>query len=240
MRSGTQLLAPIAATIGLGMGAAGPAAAGGIVLTTPAGLVPGDTFRVVFLTDGTTLATSSNIDYYNSFVNTQAGSVTYDGQAVTFTAIASTSTVNAIDNIPGSSSAPVYLVNGTEVASSTTTATGGLWSGTIMSPIDLDLAGKTGFLYPVWTGTQASGIGSPEPAPLDARVIGVTSNPFFAVSGSDGTFTIRDCLLGITPSRPGRPSLLDTPGSERDRRRERVQDRRFQVQGVLAKLDAQL
>ena len=162
MRSGTRLLTLIAATIGLGMGAAGSAAAGGIVLTTPPGLVPGDTFRVVFLTDGTTLATSSNIDYYNTFVNTQAGSVTYDGQAVTFTAIGSTSTVNAIDNIPGSSSAPVYLVNGTEVASSTTTATGGLWSGTIMSPIDLDLAGKTGPLVPVWTGTQASGIGSPD------------------------------------------------------------------------------
>ncbi len=158
----TSLLALIAATIGLGMGAAGSAAAGGIVLTTPPGLLPGDTFRVVFETDGTTLPTSSNIDYYNTFVNTQAGSVTYDGQAVTFTAIGSTSTVNAIDNIPGSSSAPVYLVNGTEVASSTTTATGGLWSGTIMSPIDLDLAGKTGPLVPVWTGTQASGIGMPD------------------------------------------------------------------------------
>ena len=38
--------------------------------------------------------------------------------------------------------------------------------------------------------------------------IGVTSNPFFAVSGSDGTFTIKGLPPGITRLRPGRPSAV--------------------------------
>ena len=41
------------------------AVAGGIALSTPAGLSPGDTFRFVFVTDGITCATSSDIANYN-------------------------------------------------------------------------------------------------------------------------------------------------------------------------------
>ena len=44
--------------------------------------------------------------------------------------------------------------------------------------------------------------------------IGVTSNPFFAVSGSDGTFTIKGLPPGITPSRHGRPSAVETATQE--------------------------
>ena len=50
-----------------GFGVGGPAEAG-TILTTPAGLSPGESFRFVFVTDGLTTATSTNIDDYNSFV----------------------------------------------------------------------------------------------------------------------------------------------------------------------------
>ena len=43
----------------IGLGALGRAEAGGVVIQTPAGLKAGDQFRIVFATDGTTMATST-------------------------------------------------------------------------------------------------------------------------------------------------------------------------------------
>ena len=62
--------------------------------------------------------------------------------------------------------------------------------------------------------------------------IGVTSNPFFAVSGSDGTFTIK----GLPPGDytiEAWTATFGNAGTEGDGRRQRNQDRRFQVQGVV-------
>jgi hypothetical protein len=98
---------------------AGVRAQAGPVLTTPAGLSPGQSFRFAFVTDGITGASSSNIADYNNFVNSQAGGATYNGVVVTWIAIASTSTVNAIDNV-GQTATPVYLADGTRVTTSTT------------------------------------------------------------------------------------------------------------------------
>jgi hypothetical protein len=70
-------LALATAMLWIGFGGSGRAEAG-TILNTPAGLSPGDTFRFVFVTDGLTNAASSNIDDYNSFVNTQAGGATYN------------------------------------------------------------------------------------------------------------------------------------------------------------------
>ena len=77
----------------------------GIIINTPAGLNPGDTFRIAFVTDASTQATSTNIGDYNAFVNADAtaeaggGSVTYNGNPISFSAIGSTAAKNAIDNI---------------------------------------------------------------------------------------------------------------------------------------------
>jgi hypothetical protein len=138
-----------------------------IIVNTPAGLVPGDTFRIAFATDSTTTATSTNIADYNAFVNADAtteaggGSVTYYGTALSFSAIGSTAAVNAISNI-GQTGAPVYLINGTEVASSDTAAAGGLWSGTLLNPIFLDLNSDSPLFATntdlVWTGTSTGGL----------------------------------------------------------------------------------
>jgi len=127
-----------------------------LTLTTPLGLSPGDTFRFVFVTDGSTTAHSSIIGDYNQFVTTDAsneaggGVVTYGSTTLTWTAIASVAGTNAIDNITGSPSTPIYLANGTEVASSYTTSPGGIWSGTLLAPLNQNLDNVTRPAY-VWS-----------------------------------------------------------------------------------------
>lgn len=118
----------------------GGRAEAGTALLPPAGLSPGYHFRFVFVTDGIRDATSSNITDYNNFVTAQANGATYNGTTMTWAAIASTPTVNAIDNV-GQTQDPVYSADGTQVTTTTTTA--GLWSGTILTPIDRDLTGLT-------------------------------------------------------------------------------------------------
>jgi hypothetical protein len=144
-----------------------PLATADIFIATPPGLTPGDTFRIVFVTHGTTDATSTNIADYNTFVNNDAtaeaggGTVSYNGTALTFSAIASTATVNAITNI-GQTGAPEYLSTGLIVATNDTMS--GLWSGGILNPITFDLLGgvSPNYLF-VWTGTDLYGAADPTP-----------------------------------------------------------------------------
>jgi hypothetical protein len=132
-----------------------PALAGGIALESPRGLTYGEPFRFVFNTAGRTTATSTDITTYDTFVNTQAAGATYNGVTVNWLAIGSTSSVNAIDHI-GQTNTPVYLVDGTEVATSTTTS--GLWSGfPIMHPINEDITGAPTPAIGAWTGTYFDG-----------------------------------------------------------------------------------
>jgi len=104
-------------------GAGGRAEAGGLALSTPGGLTPGESFRFAFVTDGTTDAASSSIGTYNNLVTSDAsteaggGGVTYNGVTLTWSAIASTSFVAASTNI-GTYGVPVYLASGTQVTSS--------------------------------------------------------------------------------------------------------------------------
>ena len=169
----TSIVALVVLTLGLGGN--NRANAAGISINTPAGLNPGDTFRIAFVTDATTAATSNSIATYNTFVNADAiaeaggGSVTYNGNPISFSAIGSTEATNAIDNI-GQFGAPVYLVSGTEVALSDTALTGGLWSGHLFSPILTDLLGITPGSPLTWAGTDITGsayapytLGSPRP-----------------------------------------------------------------------------
>lgn len=133
-----------------------------LMIATPSGLNPGDQFRIVFLTVGTTQATSSDIGYYNTFVGNdainQAGgvgnSVVYGSTVLTWTAIASTNAISAITNI-GSFGVPVYLASGTRVTSSDTAT--GLWSGSLLAPINEFLTAPFFFDTSVWTGTLPNG-----------------------------------------------------------------------------------
>jgi len=148
------------AMLWIGFGLVGRAEAGGIALSTPAGLTPGDTFRLVFITDDFMSGSSSNIADYNNFVNSEAGGATYNGSIISWVAIGSTSSVNAINNV-GQSASPVYLADGTLVTSSTTGT--GLWSGSLQNPIDEDLSGSLHKFLAVLTGTTTSGVASSDP-----------------------------------------------------------------------------
>jgi hypothetical protein len=156
-----------------GFGGATPAQAGP-VLSTPAGLAPGTHFRFVFATDGGTTATSANITDYDNFVNMQAGGATYGGATISWQAIGSTSTVNAIDHI-GQTNDAVYLADGTKVT--TTTTSTGLWSGTLLHSINEDLSGQPPGSTSIWTGTAGSGTATANP-------LGSQSNPVtFGITG---------------------------------------------------------
>ncbi len=160
----TSILSVIIAIVGAsGIASAGP------IIATPAGLNPGDHFRIVFVTDTTTTASDSNLNTYDNLVTTDANGATYNGQAITWQAIVSSSSVNAINRIQ-EYDVPVYLADGTKVADSDTSATNGLWSTTLENPINEDLS-HTPITALVWTGTGATGfafsgneIGSEQPS----------------------------------------------------------------------------
>ena len=137
--------------------AAGTASAGQIV-STPTGLNPGDHFRILFITSGTTTATSTAIGTYDSFVNADANGATYNGSTISWQAVGSTSSVNAITHI-GTTGDAVYLADGTKIASSD--GLSGLWSGSLLNAPNEYLNGTSaGSGAVVWTGTNTNGSSS--------------------------------------------------------------------------------
>jgi hypothetical protein len=182
MSNGMARISMVTACLGLVFGPGSRVEAGPVQLQTPSGLNPGQTFRFVFLTDGTMNATSSDIATYNTFVNGQAGGATYNGSVVQWFAIGSTSSINAVNNIGGQTPITgVFLSNGTEIATSTTFFQG-IFSGFLMNPIDTDLNGNIN-INTVWTGTLPSGNGS------DSNFLG-SSNPLFGGSGATNGIAI--------------------------------------------------
>ena len=137
-------------------------ASAGIVIPTPANLNPGDHFRIIFVTSGTTPATSNDIAYYNDFVNAQAGGATYEGQLIQWYAIGSTPAVDAVTNTDSALSSPVYMVDGRKVASSTMDLArggpGGLWSSSLIRQPTEGIDGKVYTSGFVWTGTAGNGV----------------------------------------------------------------------------------
>jgi PEP-CTERM motif len=205
MRRPKARLPLVAALICCGSGLISPASIAGPVLVTPAGLAPGDEFRFVFVTDGTTTATSADISTYDSFVQSQADGATYNGATVNWLAIGSTVTVNAIDHV-GVADLPVFLVGGTEVTPTTTTA--GLWSGTLLNPIAEDINGQTVSAQYAWTGTGPSGIGT----------VGLTLGTFAPWAGSTAAAFPAWTSSALLPSSDsfaeyGISQVLVVPGS---------------------------
>ena len=135
---------------------AATAVADPVNIQTPTGLNPGDHFRIAFVTDASTIATSSNISTYDSFVTNHADGAKYNGSLITWQAIASTPSVNAINHI-GVTNDPIYLVDGTKVSPSDSTS--GLWSGHLLHSINEDIHGSNPVIGfgAVWTGTYVYG-----------------------------------------------------------------------------------
>ena len=185
----------VALMLWIGFGALGQAEAG-VVLQTPAGLKPGDQFRIVFATDGTTMATSTTITDYDKFVTNQAQGATYNGQTVQWLAIVSVEFTNAIDHI-GESTSPIYLANGTQVTTSTTAS--GLWSGALESPIFTDLNGQL-VHGQIWTGTNADGLAVPTQALGDSEAIVGSNRDISAgwIETDVDSFTSSHSVYGIS------------------------------------------
>jgi len=165
--------------------------AGAVDLVTPAGLNPGDTFRFIFLTTGTTTATSSNIADYDTFVTAQAGATTWQGSPVSWVALGSTDSVNARDHVGGfSTSVPVYLVTGTQVASNLGTGTGGLWSGALLAGVNYGIGGNeiTNDPQRTWTGSLDNGNVNP------GFGLGSSSVNFGTANQTGGMWLFRDSI----------------------------------------------
>jgi hypothetical protein len=147
-----------------------PAPASADLLTIPAGLNPGDHFRVVFISSAKHDALSSAIADYDAFISglaTAAGIDTYFGDPVTWQVLGSTFATSALSRVP-LTSAGLYLTNGVKVADSGAD----LWDGTIDSPILLE---EHGFFQDdiVFTGTMKDGTSSQD-APLGGAAILIT------------------------------------------------------------------
>ena len=133
-------------------------------IVVPAGLNPGDTYRIIFVTSAMRDGTSANIADYNSFVtdaaNLDAGLA---GLGTTWTALASTPTVNALVNAglsSGDSTTPFYNTVGNLIAIGVTVPTTGLY-GEINTAHTSQIFSETGEVAPgvntAWTGTQRDG-----------------------------------------------------------------------------------
>lgn len=147
----------------------------------PAGLSPGDSFRVVFVTSTGTTALSTSIGYYDGFVSnraTIAGLNIYNGHPVLWEVIGSTSAVLASSpgrNASATDTSPVYRVDGLLVANSGAD----LWDGSTLIPINRDEFGVTSN-QPVWTGTLSTG------STLAGAVLGSLGSVLFGQSYATG------------------------------------------------------
>jgi hypothetical protein len=121
----------------------------------PSDLNPGDHYRIIFVTSGIRDAASPNIAEYDGFVNgmaTMSGSllqsVINTSPGPTWLAIGSTEYVDASVHVGGDPDTPIYLPDGTLVASLTS-----LWSGSLQHAINQDQFGAVYGYRDVWTGT---------------------------------------------------------------------------------------
>jgi hypothetical protein len=130
---------------------------------TPPELAPGQQFRIIFVTRTTTAAASTSLATYDAVVSGDAlagGLATYRGQAVTWEAIASTPTVNAIDRLPADS-VPLFLPDGTLIAPTGVALWNTLGGPPLLHPINELASGARAPLPYVWTGTPADGLSNP-------------------------------------------------------------------------------
>jgi len=191
-------------------------------ITIPTGLNVGDTYRIAFVTSTTRDATSSNIADYNAFVTAAANAqAELAALGTTWTAIASTATVDARDNtntVPstagGSLGVPIYLLNDTKLVDSYDD----LWDGTIDNPLNIDESASSVLNFEVWTGTNEFGTGGTDalgPGPL--TITGRAGDPSGRwINGSNDTtnsnnlrfYAISDELTVAAVPEPGSLSLL--------------------------------
>jgi len=121
-------------------------------ITIPAGLNPGDTYHLAFVTAGTRDATSSNIADYDAFVTAEANlDADLAALGTTWKVIGSTFN-DAPAYIHVGVTGPVYNLAGQEVA----TDLFDLFDGTLLAPIGFDQFGSPA-AHLAWTGSEVNG-----------------------------------------------------------------------------------
>jgi hypothetical protein len=151
------------ATLAIAIAGFASTASANPIAVVPAGLVAGDTYRLVFVTADTYTATDSNIADYNAEVSAEANSVAaLQALDTTWSVIGSTSSVDAITNIGQDPGVPIYDLEGNLIAADATTGTGGLFSttsvsGTLFDPIQYTEDGGLSASSDVFTGTTYAG-----------------------------------------------------------------------------------
>jgi hypothetical protein len=157
---------------GVALATLGISSAAQAITLIPPDLNPGDQYRIAFVTSTIRDATSSDIDVYNAFVNDTAKASTslLKNLNTNWKAIASTSTVNAIDNTStaGAGGLPIYRVDGLRIANNYPD----LWDGTLNTnalAYDEKGIGSDNGCW-VWTGTLRNGLSAGNSA------LGVISN----------------------------------------------------------------
>ena len=174
----------------------------------PSGLAAGTKFRLLFASSGRRDATSTDIGDYNDFVKSQAGSADalaairpYSG---TFTALASTASVDARDNTSTTGAGEaIYWLNGAQLADNYADLYDGSWDNRTAK----NEKGDTDEGYRlVWTGSNANGTKhANEPLGADPRgaVGNVNSSyPPILYTGafnSDRARTEHHRLYGLSP-----------------------------------------
>ncbi len=145
----------------------------GTVVTVPTDLNPGDQYRLVFVTNGTGDALSTDIADYNTFVTNQANQSTeLQALGVDWFVIGSTSTVSARVNTgtDGSGGVPIYLPVGGDhrIADDYND----LWDGTIGHPLNIDQFGDSRCpTFVAFTGSQSDGSITMYPIPLGTNAV---------------------------------------------------------------------
>ena len=177
---------------------------------TPEGTAGGEKFRLMFLTDAD-MATSSDIDVYNTYVQAQAAAGHADIQehANQFRVLASTADDDARDNTETTSSdtdAPIYWLNGAKVADNYADLYDETWDEEVNRRTAAGDLSTTSHI--VWTGSDDDGTGRQETGvsvalgetsvrqgeldnssstrdPLSALTVTAATNtaPFYALSG---------------------------------------------------------
>ena len=134
----------------------------------PDGLEPGDTFRLLFVTSTTGVATSSDIADYNAFVQTAAaaGHADIQAHASLFAVVASTPRVDARDNTATAwtdavKGVPIYWLGGSKVADQYKDFYDGSWDDEA-NPTDEAGAARSLSNYPEYpfTGSDFDGTAS--------------------------------------------------------------------------------
>ena len=194
----------------------------------PPGLSEGDPYRLVFLTSSKMTAQSTDIAVYNAFVDGVAKSTNSFLKSIdtTWTAIASTSSVSAINNTNTPTSTtdiPIYLIDGNKVADNYAD----LWDGSIDHIINWTELDNSFERSAVWTGTTLTGeiMASHALGDANARYGNSGDLDNCWIASSDTSTSLPEYFYGISGvlvvPEPATLALLSLGGLAMLRRRKR-------------------